>query len=97
MARHIYEQCLETLGQELIDQNVYISFAKFESRNKEIDRARVIYKYALDKLPDGQKENLYNAYTQFEKQFGGKEGLEDVVISKRRVHYEDVYMLNQGN
>lgn len=97
VAREIYTSCMQTLGEEYIDQNVYISFAKvfgflikFETRHKQIDRSRVIYKYALDKLPEGQKENLYNVYTQFEKQFGGKEGIEDVVISKRRIKYEDV-------
>lgn len=89
-AREIYESLISTLGEEYIDQNVYISFAKFETRQKQIDRARVIYKYALDKLPDGQKENLFNVYTQFEKQYGGQDGIENVVISKRRIKYEDV-------
>ncbi|TPX37486.1 hypothetical protein SmJEL517_g00707 [Synchytrium microbalum] len=88
-ARAIYEQCIEALGEELIDQNVWVSFAKFETRQKEIDRARAIYKYSLDRLPKGQRENLYNVYTQFEKQFGAKEGIEDVVTAKRRVKYEE--------
>ncbi|OAJ43797.1 hypothetical protein BDEG_27117 [Batrachochytrium dendrobatidis JEL423] len=68
---------------------MYISFAKFETRLKEIERARMIFKFALDKLPEGQKENLYNAYTQFEKQYGGKDGIEHVVMSKRRIKYEE--------
>lgn len=88
---------MQTLGEEYIDQNIYISFAKFETRFKQIDRARVIYKYAIDKLAEGQKENLYNVYTQFEKQHGGKEGLEDVVISKRRLKYEDEILANPYN
>jgi crooked neck len=97
ISREIYNSCMQTLGEEYIDQNVYISFAKFETRQKQIERSRVIYKYALEKLPEGQKENLYNVYTQFEKQYGGREGIEDVVISKRRVMYEDVYLyLNSG-
>ncbi|KAJ3344418.1 Crooked neck-like protein 1 [Kappamyces sp. JEL0680] len=89
-ARQIYEQCIETLGDSFIDQNMYVSFAKFETRHKEVERARAIYKYALEKLPVGAKENLHNAYTLFEKQFGSLEGLEDVVISKRRLKYEEV-------
>jgi crooked neck len=92
-AREIYQQCMTTLGDDFIDQNFYISFAKFETRLKEIERARVIYKYAMQKLPEGQKENLHNVYTQFEKQFGGKEGIEQVVASKRRLHYEAVNSL----
>ena len=95
-AREIYEKCIETLGEEFIDQNVYISFAKFETRQKEIDRARAIYKYALDKLSSahsGGVENLRNVYTQFEKQYGGKDGIEDVIIAKRRIKYEEVIFI----
>jgi crooked neck len=50
----------------------------------------MIYQYALENLPEGQKENLYNVYTQFEKQYGSKDGLEDVIVSKRRLKYEQV-------
>jgi len=89
LARQIYEECLTTLG-ELADQHVYISFAKFETRMKEIDRARVIYKYALDHLPKGQTDNLYKEYAAFEKQYGDREGIESVVEAKRRAKYEEV-------
>ncbi|KAJ3191142.1 Crooked neck-like protein 1 [Irineochytrium annulatum] len=88
-SREIYEKCIETLGEEFVDQNVYISFAKFETRMKEFDRARAIYRYALDKLPKGQAENLHNVYSQFEKQHGGQQGIEDVIIQKRRIKYEE--------
>ncbi|KAJ3190170.1 Crooked neck-like protein 1 [Gaertneriomyces sp. JEL0708] len=97
IAREIYEQCIETLGDEHIDQNVYVSFAKFETRQKELERARAIYKYALEKLPKGQAENLHNVYTQFEKQHGGKDGIEDVVLGKRRLKYEDELASNPKN
>ncbi|TPX60573.1 hypothetical protein PhCBS80983_g01723 [Powellomyces hirtus] len=96
-ARAIYEQCLDMLGEEFIDQNIYVSFAKFETRQKEIERARVIYKYALQKLAKGQTENLYNVYTQFEKQHGEKQGIEDVIIGKRRLRYEDELSANPRN
>ena len=86
-AREIYEQCSETLGHFFNEQNIFVSFAKFEIRQKEIERARMIYKYGLEQLPKGQAENLYNSYTQFEKQYGGKDGIEDVVIQKRRTKY----------
>jgi len=33
---------------------------------------------------------MYDMYTQFEKQFGNRAGIEDVVVSKRRFHYEEV-------
>lgn len=56
-------------------------FAQFE-------RARVIFKYGLDRLPKSKSQSLYNQYTNFEKQYGDKAGIEDVVIGKRRVQYE---------
>ncbi|ORY38255.1 TPR-like protein [Rhizoclosmatium globosum] len=93
-AREIYEKCIETLGEEFVDQNVYISFAKFETRLKELERARAIYKYALSKLPKSKAENLHNVYTQFEKQYGGREGIEDVIVAKRRVKYEEEIAAN---
>ncbi|KAJ3121972.1 Crooked neck-like protein 1 [Nowakowskiella sp. JEL0407] len=96
-ARAIYEQCIEQLGEELIDQNIYVSFARFETRQKEIERARAIFKYALGKLPKHKAENLYNQYSIFEKQFGAKDGIEDVIITKRRMKYEEEVTSNPMN
>ncbi|TPX44548.1 hypothetical protein SeMB42_g04283 [Synchytrium endobioticum] len=96
-ARSIYEACIETLGEAFIDQNIYVSFAKFETRQKEMERARAIYKYALDKLPKEQQQNLYNVYTQFEKQFGAQDGIEGVVAAKRRAKYEEDLASNSKN
>ncbi|KAJ3411548.1 Crooked neck-like protein 1 [Chytridiales sp. JEL 0842] len=93
-SREIYEKCIETLGDEYVDQNVYVSFAKFECRQKEIERARAIYQYALTKLPKTAAQNLRNVYTQFEKQYGGKEIIEDVIVTKRRVKYEEEVTAN---
>ena len=49
-----------------------------------MDRARAIYKYALDHIPKDQAESLYARFVAFEKQHGDREGIEDVVVSKRR-------------
>jgi crooked neck len=56
---------------------------------KEYERARAIYKYALDRLPRSKAAILHKAYTRFEKQYGDSEGVEDVILSKRRVQYEE--------
>jgi crooked neck len=85
MARRVYENCVEEIP-DFVDQNFYISFASFETRCKEYERARLIYQYALDSLQE--KENLYNAYTRFEKQFGDKDQVEEVMLSKKRLDYE---------
>ncbi|CAG8465506.1 17067_t:CDS:10 [Acaulospora morrowiae] len=95
--REIYSQAIGALGDDHIDQKIFISFAKFETKLKEFERARILYKYALEKLPRLKSEALYNAYTQFEKQYGDKEGIEDVVIGKRRVQYDEELKSNPKN
>lgn len=124
-ARDIYQQAVEFLGEEHIDQKVLVAFAKFEIKLKEVwkllnkrlwyaqfirsiywtiflllaqfDRARVIFKFGLDRLPKSKSESLYNQYTLFEKQFGTREGIEGVVIGKRRVRYEEEIEVNPKN
>lgn len=39
---------------------------------KEYDRARAIYKYALDQLPRGAAQQLYETFNKFEKQHGSR-------------------------
>ncbi|OZJ03774.1 Pre-mRNA-splicing factor clf1 [Bifiguratus adelaidae] len=95
--REIFEQAIETMGEEHMDQKIFVAFARFEVKMREYERARMIYKYALDRLPKSKSESLYNNYTSFEKQFGDKEGIEDVVIGKRRVQYENEITENPRN
>ena len=66
-----------------------MAFARFETRAKEVERARAIYKYALDCIPKAQASTLYASFVQFEKQHGDRKGVEDVIIAKRRFKYED--------
>lgn len=61
-----------------------MAFAKFEEHCKEFERARAIYKYALDHIPKGQADDLYKQFTAFEKQYGNRDAIEDVIVSKRR-------------
>ena len=89
LVREVFTDAIDTLGEDFMDERIFIAFARFESKLKEYDRARSIYKLALDSLPRSQAANLHAAYTRFEKQFGGAEGVEDVIHAKRRVQYED--------
>ncbi|KAJ1883263.1 NineTeen Complex (NTC) component [Coemansia sp. RSA 1722] len=86
--REVYGMAIDRLGEEFIDQHVFISFAKFEARLKEYERARAIYKYALERLPKSKSQALYNQYTLFEKQYGDRQEIETVVATKRRMMYE---------
>ena len=87
--RNIYERASEFFGEENMDEKLYIAFAKFEEGCREYERARAIYKYALEQIPKQKAQDLFKAYTQFEKKFGDRAGIEDVIISKRKFQYEE--------
>lgn len=54
------------------------------------ERARAIYKYALDNLPKEKCEEIYKKYTIHEKKYGSRSGIEDVIMNKRKYKYEEV-------
>ena len=89
MVREVFGMAIETLGDDFVDERLFIAYARFEAKLKEYERARAIYKYALDRLPRSKSATLYKAYTTFEKQFGDREGIEDIIISKRRIQYQE--------
>jgi crooked neck len=97
LVREVFAQAIEVLGDDFMSEKIFIEFARFECRMKEFDRARAIYKFALDRMPRSKSVNLHKAYTTFEKQFGDQEGVEDVVLAKRRVQYEDELKQNPKN
>ena len=80
-----------------MDEKLFIAYARFEAKLKEYERARAIYKYALDRLPRSRSAVLHKQYTTFEKQHGDREGVEDVVLAKRRVMYEEQVTSNPKN
>lgn len=92
-ARDVFQTALEFFGDAEEDvekaQGVFGAFARMETRLREYDRARTIYKYALARLPRSKSANLYTAYTRFEKQHGDRSGVELTVLGKRRIQYEE--------
>lgn len=95
--REVYGIAIETLGEDFMDEKLFIAYAKYEAKLKEYDRARAIFKYALDRLPRSRSATLHKAYTTFEKQFGDREGVEDVILAKRRVQYSEQIRENPKN
>lgn len=57
---------------------------------------RVIYKYALDRIPKHEAQELFKSYTIFEKKFGDRRGIEDIIVSKRRFQYEEEVKVGVG-
>ena len=97
LVREVFGVAVQTLGEDFMDESLFTAYARFEVKLKEYERARAIYKYALDRLPRSRAMRLHKAYTTFEKQFGDREGVEDVILSKRRVQYEEQIKENPMN
>ena len=72
-ARKIYEAALCDLGEKALNEEYFISFAKFEIKMKEYERARVLLKYGLENITKLKKvhndivENCEESYTQYAK------------------------------
>jgi len=97
LVREVFGTAVEALGDDFMDERLFIAYARYEAKLKEYERARAIYKYALDRLARSKSIALHKAYTTFEKQFGDREGVEDVILSKRRVQYEEQVKENPKN
>lgn len=80
---------VQTLGDEFLDEGLLAAFAKWEARQREWERARAIFRFGLERIPKSRSAKLYDAYSAFEKQYGDADGIEDVILAKRRRRYED--------
>ncbi|KAB5590967.1 Pre-mRNA-splicing factor CLF1 [Ceratobasidium theobromae] len=100
-AREVFQTALEFFGdgaEEVAQaQAVFAAFAKMETRLKEYERARVIYKFALSRVPRSISAPLFAAYTKFEKQHGERSGAEAAVLGRRRIQYEDELQHDSSN
>ncbi|CAN0555836.1 unnamed protein product, partial [Ectocarpus sp. 12 AP-2014] len=76
-SRGVYERALAELPDSEKTEKLFSAFAHFEERCKEFDRARVIYKYALDQMPREQVPELYRDFIGFEKRHGSVQGIEE--------------------
>ncbi|XP_053594028.1 protein crooked neck-like [Microplitis demolitor] len=87
-ARNVYERAVTFYGDEVIDEKLYLAFARFEESQREHERARAIYKYSIDHIPKERAEEIYKAYTIHEKKYGDRSDIESVIVSKRKNKYE---------
>ena len=94
-ARAIYEKALRALLEEELSPDFFVSFAKFEISCKEFERARSIYKHALDHVPKYRARALFEEYMLFEKRYGDKESIDAVIVNKKRFEYEQ-QLVEQG-
>jgi crooked neck len=50
-ARAYYERALVELGKRAFAESFFIAFTKFEIRQHELERAKILFDYALANLP----------------------------------------------
>lgn len=111
-ARAIFESALSDLGDKALDEDFFILFIKFELKMKEIDRARVLFKFGLDRINqsiskevkdyndsqgDVNAKKLFAFYLKFQKMYGNKEDTDLIIYNKRRRIYEDELKKNIMN
>jgi crooked neck len=96
-AREVYESAVEQMALETDVDQLYVAFAKFEELAGEVARARGVYAFALDNLPKEKARRVFQTFASFEKQHGDRQGIEDVVLGKRRVTYEEDVRSNPEN
>jgi crooked neck len=65
-ARSYNERALTDFGEAALKEDFFVAFCRFEIKWKEFERARVLFKYALDRIPKGRAVRLYNAFIKFE-------------------------------
>jgi crooked neck len=68
-----------------------------DNTRTKIERARAIYKYALDHIPKAKAQDLFQMFISFEKQHGDRSNIEEVILGKRRFQYEEELKLNPRN
>ena len=88
-SRIVFERAVAYYGDDHMRPELFEAFAKFEERQKEYERARAIYKYVIDKIGKSEAQTLLENYSRFEKRFGNRHGIENVIVSKRKVKYEN--------
>uniref|UniRef100_A0A7S2ZVE3 Pre-mRNA-splicing factor Syf1/CRNKL1-like C-terminal HAT-repeats domain-containing protein n=3 Tax=Rhodosorus marinus TaxID=101924 RepID=A0A7S2ZVE3_9RHOD len=96
-AREVFERLSDELPEELVTADYYLAFAKFEERAREPERARAIYKYAIENIPKAEAQELYSAYSAFERQRGDRAGVEEAIYTKKRIEYEETLTENPRN
>ncbi|GKU95828.1 hypothetical protein SLEP1_g9138 [Rubroshorea leprosula] len=95
--KSVFERAVEKMVDDDDAEELFVAFAEFEERCKEIERARSIYKFALDHIPKRRAENLYKKFVVFEKQHGDKDGIDDSILRRRRFQCEDEVRKNPLN
>jgi crooked neck len=98
-ARSGFETCIHLLDAEKLSDEIFLKYAQFELRRGDIDRASRAYRLGLTKMVDfpEKTKSLYDAFVVFTKQTGTKSEIENLLLEKRRAHYERLFVEEPDN
>ena len=54
----MYERALAELGKRSFHEQFFIQFTKFEIRQREYQRAKILFEYALDNISEENSKTL---------------------------------------
>lgn len=97
LARRVFERALDELREGEKSEDLYAAFAGFEEACGEEARARAVLQLGLQRLPKDRAGKLHAAFLAFEKQHGSTDGIEDIIINRRRTSYEELLAANPLN
>jgi len=60
-----FERALAELGKRAFNEQFFIHFTKFEIRQREYDRAKILYEYALENIPKENSKTLTDQFVTF--------------------------------
>lgn len=86
--RAVYERALAALGDGGLTEKFFLALGEFEERQKEDERAKVIYEYAMNTLKPTDAVRVQKRFVAFMKQRGSRASIEHVLLDKRAVQYE---------
>jgi crooked neck len=85
-ARAGYETCVNLIDN--LNEDIFIKYAQFEVRRGEIEKANRVYRLGLEKLDSKSCKKLYNFFVSHTKQTGTRSEIDQILLDKRRAHYE---------
>ncbi|KAI0463954.1 hypothetical protein LJB42_002963 [Komagataella kurtzmanii] len=95
--RNVYTLAIDSvmsLGKDFLNETLFVSWCEWETQQKEFARVRALYKYGMDHLTGEKRNRLFEQYTIFEKQYGNREGIEETIMQKRKMKYEQLLSEN---
>lgn len=97
-ARAGFETCVQLLDDDQLTEEIFIKYAQFEIRRGQYEKANRVFKIGLSKLADPLKsKQLYSAFVQHTKQTGTRDEIEQILVDKRRAHYERLFVEEPTN